>query len=113
MIKEKIVKQAIAKAEKKIEFLKNEIFNNDPISKQIEVHKKFAQFLEEKKGVARLTKESINYIDELNRDMELHKKRQKTYNSSDLMKNLIIFEKELRELLNEKFDIDQTNKSKT
>lgn len=103
MIKEKIVNQAITKAEKKIKFLRHEIFENDPISKQFEVHKKFGEFLKNVTGKERLTEKSVTYITELNKEMELHKKRQKTYNTSDLMEKLCRAEGELRELENERW----------
>jgi hypothetical protein len=106
MIKEKIINQAIAKAEKKIKFLRYEIFENDPISKQFEVHKKFGEFLKNVTGKERLSEKSVNYITELNKEMELHKKRQKTYNSGDLMEELCRVERELRELENERWQMN-------
>lgn len=106
MIKEKIVNQAIMEAEKRIKFLRHEIFENDPISKQLEVHKKFGEFLKNVIGKERLTEKSVNYINELDKKMELHKKRQKTYNVNDLMEELCRTEGELRELKNERWQIN-------
>lgn len=105
-IKENIVNESIAEARKRINFLRNEIFNNDPRSKQFEIHQKFAKFLEEKKGKDRTTQESIDYIEKLSKDMEYHEKRQKNYNSNKLMNELVALEAELRELETEKYCIE-------
>lgn len=109
-IKEKLIKESLKRCQERIKFLRSEIFDNDPISKQLEVHKKFEKFLKEKKGKERTTPESIKFINELSNEMELHKKRAKTYNLEKLMQELTDLEVEHGELMNEDWQLRQRKK---
>lgn len=109
-IKENLIKESLERCQNRIKFLRSEIFDNDPISKQLEVHKKFEEFLREKKGKERTTKKSIEYINELSKEMDLHKKRAESYNFEKLMKELTELEIEHKELVNEDWQLRQRNK---
>jgi hypothetical protein len=101
--KEKIINQAITEVTKKINHLEYELFHNDPISKQIELHGKFSEFLRDTKGSDRLTSKSFKFIKDLNKEMEKHQERQKTYDTNKIQKELLKLGGELRDLHKEKF----------
>ena len=113
MTKERIVNQALDEVNKRVSFLKNELFTNDPLSKQVEVHRKFGVFLNEVKGKERLTEKSIKFIDDLDKEMKKHKKRAETYDSNKIQSELVKLEGELTDLINEKYNIEQDKKRRS
>ena len=110
MTKERIVIKALDEVQKRVEFLEHELFRNDPLSNQCSLYGKFNDFLKEKKGKERTTKESIKFINDLDKQMTAQKERQKTYDADKIQKELVTLQIELNELMNEKFTIDQMKK---
>lgn len=108
-IKEKIINESLKKCGERIAFLKEEIFQNDPIRKQLDIHIKFNKFLEEKKGKERSTDESISYINKLSDEMDFHKKRAKTYNKDKLIEELINLQIQKQDLIIEQWQTRKRN----
>ena len=69
--------------------------------------KSFQEFLTEKKGKERISEESIQYVNELIKEMDLHKKRAESYNLEKLMKELTQLENEYSDLVKEDWMIRQ------
>lgn len=99
----KVLKKALRKCENRINFLRREIFENDPISKQLEIHKKFEEFLREKKGEERTTRKSIEYIVKLDKEKVLHEERAKSYDLDNLIQELTTLEIEHNSLVKEEW----------
>ena len=104
MTKERIVNQALKEVEERIKFLEHEIFDNDPVTAQINIHGKFNDFLRDTKGKDRLTDKSIKFINDLDKEMKKHQERQKKYDVNKLKEELVKLESELRDLINEKYN---------
>ena len=112
MIRERIINQSIAEVEKRIRFLEHELYHNDPITKQMDAHCKFNEFLRDTKGKDRLTEKSIKFINDLDKEIKLHEKRQKTYDANKISKELADLNYELSELNREKYYIDRNKETK-
>ena len=102
MFKEKlkILEKLAVELEKKRENLVYEL-NNDPVSKLIELHLKFNDWLKDTKGEGRLSKESQNFIKNLIKEQEFQENRKKNYCSDKLTKKIVEIDFEIREINNE------------
>ena len=104
-----ILKRLLSEMTKKREEVVYDL-NNDPTSKLIELHLKFNDWLKETKGADRTSKESMEFVNDLVKEQELHERRKKNYDSNKLIEQLVKIDSELQELNNQIYSIESHDK---